>query len=71
LWDFDVRYMLEKKNNLVNRLLQRLLDKEWPNKLEEDIKEFIDCELSTLKYITSLVEIEIGLLLKDLYLKEF
>jgi len=63
--------MLRKKNSLANRLLQRLLDKEWPNKPKEDIKEFINCELSALKYIASLVKIKAGLLLENLYLKEF
>ena len=63
--------MLGKKNSLANRLLQQLLDSERPNKPTEDIKEFINCKLSTLKYIASLVEMEIDLLLEDLYLEEF
>ena len=48
----------------------QLLNKKWPNKLEKNIKEFIDCELSTLKYIISPIKIEAGLLLEDLYLKK-
>jgi len=34
------------------------------------MKEFINCELSTLKYIVSLVKMEAGLLLENLYLKK-
>ena len=47
-----------------------MLNREQLNKPEEDIKEFIDCELSALKYIANPVEMEVYLLLKDLYLKE-
>ena len=62
--------MLGKKNSLANRLLRRLLDSKRPNKPTKDIKEFINCELSTLEYIASLVKIEVDLLLEDLYSKE-
>ena len=62
--------MLGKKNSLANRLSRQLLDSKRPNKLTEDIKEFINCKLSTLEYIASLVKIEVDLLLKDLYSKE-
>ena len=62
--------MLGKKNSLANRLLQRLLDGERPNKPTKDIKEFINYKLSTLEYIVSLVKIEEDLLLEDLYLEE-
>ena len=62
--------MLGKKNSLVNGLLRRLLNKEWLNEPKEDIKELIDCKLSALKYMASLVKMETGLLLEDLYLKE-
>ena len=36
------------------------LDKEQPNELKEDIKEFINYKLDTLEYITSLIKIETG-----------
>jgi hypothetical protein len=61
--------VLGKKNSLANGLLQRLLDSERPNKLTEDIKEFINYKLSALEYTASLVKIE-DLLLEDLYLEE-
>ena len=56
--------------SLANRLLRRPLDSERPNKPTKDIKEFINCQLSTLEYIVSLVKIEKDLLLEDLYLEE-
>ena len=62
--------MLGKKNSLANGLLRRLLDGERPNKLTEDIKEFINYKLSALEYMASLVKIEEDLLLEDLYLEE-
>ena len=62
--------MLGKKNSLANRLLRQLLDSEQPNKPTEDIKEFINCKLSTLEYTASPVKMEVGLLLEDLYLEE-
>ena len=62
--------MLGKKNSLANGLLQQLLDGERPNKPTKDIKEFINCKLSALEYIASLVKIEADLLLEDLYSKE-
>ena len=52
--------MLKKKNSLTNRLSRQLLDRERPNKLEEDIKEFIDYKLNTLKYIATPIKIEMG-----------
>jgi len=62
--------MLKKKNSLADRLSRRLPNSKWPNELTKDIKEFIDCELSALKYIASPFKMEAGLLLEDLYLKE-
>ena len=62
--------MLGKKNSLANRLSQRLPNGKQPNKPTKDIKEFINYKLSALEYIASLVEIEIDLLLEDLYSKE-
>ena len=62
--------MLGKKNSLANRLLRQLLDSKRPNKPTEDIKEFINCKLSALEYMASLVKIEVDLLLEDLYSKE-
>ena len=50
--------MLGKKNSLADGLLWWPLDKEWPNKLEEDIKEFIDYELSALEYMAALIKVE-------------
>jgi hypothetical protein len=60
--------MLGKKNSLADRLLQRPLDSERPNKPTENIKEFINYKLSALEYIASLVKMEVELLLEDLYL---
>ena len=62
--------MLGKKNSLANRLLRQLLDSKRPNKPTEDIKEFINCKLSALEYMASLVKIEVDLLLEDLYSKK-
>jgi len=62
--------MLRKKNSLANRLSRWLFDSKWPDKPTKDIKEFIDCELSVLKYTASPLEMEVGLPLEDLYLKE-
>ena len=62
--------MLEKKNSLVNRLLQQLFNSKQPNKLTKDIKEFINYKLSALKYTASSFKIKVDLLLKDLYLKK-
>ena len=62
--------MLGKKNSLANRLLQWPLNSEQLNKLTKDIKEFINCKLSILKYTVSPFEMEADLLLKDLYLKK-
>ena len=50
--------MLRKKNSLANRLLQWLLNKKWLNKPKEDIKEFINYELSALEYIAAPIEME-------------
>jgi hypothetical protein len=61
--------VLGKKNSLANRLSRQLLDGKRPNKLTEDIKEFINYKLSALEYTASLVKIE-DLLLEDLYLEE-
>ena len=71
LWDFNVKYILGKKNSLANRLLQWLPNSKRPDELTEDIKEFINCKLSALEYIASPLEMEAGLLLEDLYLEEF
>ena len=60
-----------KKNSLANGLSRRLLDSKRPNKPTEDIKEFINYKLSTLKYTASPIKIEADLLLEDLYLEEF
>ena len=62
--------MLGKKNSLANRLLWWLPNGKRPDKLTEDIKEFINCELSALEYTASPFKIEAGLLLEDLYLEE-
>jgi len=62
--------MLRKKNSLVNGLLRRLPNGKQPNKLTEDIKEFINCKLSALEYIAAPLKIEAGLLLEDLYLEK-
>jgi hypothetical protein len=59
-----------KKNSLANRLSRRPPNSKRPNKLTKDIKEFINCKLSTLEYIAALLKIEAGLLLEDLYLEE-
>jgi len=58
LWDFNIKYILGKKNSLTDGLSRQLLDKEWLNKPEEDIKEFINCELSALEYIAAPIEME-------------
>jgi len=62
--------MPEKKNSLANRLLQRPLNSERPNKLTKDIKEFINYKLSTLEYTASLIKIKVDLPLENLYLEE-
>jgi len=62
--------MLGKKNSLANRLSRRLLDSKRPNEPTKDIKEFINCELSTLEYTASLVKIEVDLPLENLYLEK-
>ena len=62
--------MLGKKNSLANGLLWRPPNSKQPNKPIKDIKEFINYELSALKYIASPLEIEAGWLLEDLYLEE-
>ena len=59
-----------KKNSLANGLSRRPPNGERPNKPTEDIKEFINCELSALEYTASPLKIEAGLLLEDLYLEE-
>ena len=59
-----------KKNSLANRLLWRLPNGKQPNKPTKDIKEFINCKLSALKYMASPFKIEADLLLEDLYLEE-
>ena len=51
--------MLGKKNSLANGLLRRPLNGKQPNKPTKDIKEFINYKLSALKYIASLVKIEV------------
>jgi len=60
-----------KKNSLANRLLWRLPNGKQPNKPTEDIKKFINYKLSALEYTAAPLKIEAGLLLEDLYLKEF
>jgi len=62
--------MLGKKNSLVDRLSRQPLNSKRPDKPTKDIKEFINCKLSALEYIASPLEMEVGLLLEDLYLKE-
>jgi len=62
--------MLGKKNSLANGLSQQLLDSERPNKPTKDIKEFINCKLSTLEYIASPVKMEVDLPLENLYLEK-
>jgi len=62
--------MLGKKNSLANRLSRRPLDGERPNEPTKDIKEFINCKLSTLEYTASPVKMEVDLPLEDLYLEE-
>jgi len=59
-----------KKNSLANRLSQRPLDSKQPNEPTKDIKEFINCKLSTLEYTASPVKIEVDLPLENLYLKK-
>ena len=59
-----------KKNSLANGLSRRLSNGEQPNKLTEDIKEFINCELSALEYTASPLKMEVDWLLEDLYLEE-
>ena len=70
LQDFNIRYILGKKNSLANRLSRQLPNGEQPNKPTKDIKEFINYKLSALEYIASSLKIEAGLLLEDLYLEE-
>ena len=62
--------MLGKKNSLANRLLRRLPNSKQPNKPTKDIKEFINCKLSTLEYTASPLKIEADRPLEDLYLEE-
>ena len=62
--------MPKKKSSLANRLSRWLSNSKQLNKPTEDIKEFINYKLSTLKYTASPLEMKAGLLLKDLYLKE-
>ena len=57
-------------NSLANGLLRRPPNSKRPNKLTEDIKEFINYKLSALEYIASPLKIEVDLLLEDLYLEE-
>ena len=59
-----------KKNSLANRLSRRLPNSKRPNKPTEDIKEFINCELSALEYTASPLKIEVDRPLEDLYLEE-
>ena len=59
-----------KKNSLANGLSRRLPNGERPNKPTEDIKEFINYELSALEYTASPLKIEADLPLEDLYLEE-
>ena len=49
-----------KKNSLANGLSRRPPNSKQPNKLTEDIKEFINCKLSALEYIASPLEMEAG-----------
>jgi len=51
--------------------LRRLLNSKRLNEPTKDIKEFINCKLSALKYTAAPFKIEAGLLLEDLYLKKF
>ena len=59
-----------KKNSLANGLSRQLPNSKQPNKPTEDIKEFINCKLSALKYTANPLKMEVDLLLEDLYLKE-
>ena len=56
-----------KKNSLANGLSRQLLNKEQPNKLKKDIKEFINYKLDALEYIATPIKIKTGQLLEDLY----
>ena len=70
LQDFNIRYILEKKNSLANRLLRQPPDSKRPKEPTKDIKEFINYELNALEYTASLVKMEADLPLEDLYSKE-
>jgi len=70
LWDFDVRHVPGKKNSLADGLSRRPPDGERPDEPTEDIEEFIDCELSTLEYTASPVEMEVDLPLENSYSEE-
>ena len=59
-----------KKNSLANGLSWRPPNSKRPNKPTKDIKKFINYKLSALEYIATLLKIEAGLLLEDLYLEE-
>ena len=62
--------MPRKKNSLTNRLLRQLPNSKRLKEPIKNIKEFINYKLSALEYTASLVEMEIDLLLKDLYLEK-
>ena len=47
-----------KKNSLINKLSRQLPNKERPNKLEKDIKKFINYKLNVLKYTATLIKIK-------------
>ena len=59
-----------KKNSLANGLSRRPPNSKQPNKPTKDIKDFINYKLSTLEYIATLLKIEVGLPLEDLYLEK-
>ena len=59
-----------KKNSLANRLSRRPPNSKRPKEPTEDIKEFINYELSALEYTASPLKVEASLLLEDLYSKE-
>ena len=51
MWEFNIVYMLGKKNVVADALLRQPKVEGWelPDKLEEDIEDFINSKLNAVK----------------------
>jgi hypothetical protein len=51
MWEFEVRHIEGKKNVVADALLRRLEQPDWepPSQPEEDVEEFIDKQLGSMR----------------------